>query len=78
MKEQAIKHANKAKSNDQFLNWDNMIILAFIVFILAIRVLARKTLIPPMHPLPPKETLELFRPNKANNAFDKLEKNEDN
>ena len=78
MKEQAMKHSRRGQSNDQFLNWENIIVLAFIVFVLAIRVLARKTLLPPQHPLPPKETLELFRPNKANNAFDKLEKNEDN
>lgn len=60
------------------MNWDNAIIFAFIVFVLALRVAARTMLVPKQHKLPPKEVQELFRIDRNNNAFNKLERNEDN
>ena len=47
------------------------------MLVLALRVAARRLVVPKQHPLPPRETLDLFQPIKANQAFEKLEKNED-
>ena len=47
------------------------------MIVLTLRVLARRVFLPAQHPLPPKESLELFRPDFRNGALQTLEKNKD-
>ena len=47
------------------------------MIVLLIRVAARRLLVPDMPPLPPREKLDLFRPDTKSSALERSEKNED-